>query len=171
MLRRRPRIPAECQCVGGDTIGVVSAAYPFIDVRLVDHPVEMTPLSPFPRDGGGECVFLGRTRFERHPQHGDLLRLRYEAYREMAESVLRDLASDAAGRFGCLAVRVHHAVGDVSVGEASVLVQVVCGHRDKAFEACRFLIDRLKSDAPIWKREQWTRGETWSESATSKVNG
>jgi molybdopterin synthase catalytic subunit len=144
----------------------VTVVTPFIDVRIVDHPVEMIALSPFPNEAGGECVFLGRTRMERHPQHGELLRLHYDAYREMAERVLWDLAQEATNTYGGLAVRVHHAIGDVAVGEASVLVQVACGHRDKAFEACRFLIDRLKADAPIWKREQWRRGETWSDAAT-----
>jgi molybdopterin synthase catalytic subunit len=139
---------------------------PFIDVQLIDHPVRMMAIEPFPREAGGECVFLGRTRLEHHPQHGELQRLSYEAYREMAERVLHDLARLAIERYDCLAVRVHHALGEVPVGEASVLVQVACGHRDKAFEACRFLIDRLKTDAPIWKREQWERGETWSEAAS-----
>ncbi len=144
---------------------------PFIDVQLVDHPVRLMPIESFSHDAGGECVFLGRTRLDRHPTHGELRRLTYEAYREMAESVLTDLARQAIEQFGCLAVRVHHAIGDVPVGEASVLVQVACGHRDKAFDACRFLIDRLKSDAPIWKREQWARGETWSESANVACAG
>ena len=142
------------------------AAEPFIDVRLVDHPVEMMEIAPFPSHAGGECVFLGRTRRDKHPQHGELRRLQYEAYRPMAEQVLRGLARQAVDQFGCLAVRLHHAVGEVPVGSASVLVQVVCGHRDRAFEACRFLIDRLKADAPIWKRENWERGETWSESSS-----
>lgn len=140
---------------------------PFIDVRIVDHPVAMIALDGFPADAGGECVFLGRTRLEVHPQLGRLTKLSYAAYREMAEGVLRDLASQAIDRFGCLAVRVHHAIGEVPVGQASVLVQVACGHRDEAFEACRFLIDRLKTDAPIWKREVWERGETWSQAATA----
>jgi molybdopterin synthase catalytic subunit len=138
-------------------------AQPLVDVRLTDAPVRVEPIVPFPFEAGGECVFLGRTRRDSHPRHGELQRLHYEAYREMAVTVLRDLAEQAIERFGCVAVRVHHALGEVPLGEASVLVQVACGHRDKAFEACRFLIDRLKSDAPIWKREQWERGETWSE--------
>jgi molybdopterin synthase catalytic subunit len=139
---------------------------PFIDVQIVDHPVEMMTLLPFPVEAGGECIFLGRTRFEQHSEHGDLLRLTYDAYRDMAVRVLNDLAMQSVSRFECLAVRVHHAVGDVPVGSASVLVQVACGHRDKAFEACRFLIDRLKTDAQIWKREHWQRGASWSDAAT-----
>ena len=107
-------------------------------------------------------MFLGRTRLDQHPLHGTLQRLSYDAYRDMALAVLHDLASQSVDRFGCLAVRVHHAMGDVPIGAASVLVQVACAHRAKAFEACRFLIDRLKTDVPIWKLEVWERGETWS---------
>jgi len=134
----------------------------FIDVQLLDRPAVCIALKPFPAEAGGECIFLGRTRHETHPQHGRLIRLSYEAYVPMAEGLLRELAQQAIDRFDCLAVRIHHSVCEVPVGEASVLVQVACGHRAAAFEACRFLIDQLKSEAPIWKREMWADGSTWS---------
>jgi molybdopterin synthase catalytic subunit len=143
----------------------VAESLPFIDIQILDRPVDRQPFDPLPTGVGGECVFLGRTRMDQHPRYGMLKRLSYEAYREMALKVLNDLASQSVARFGCLAVRVHHAVGEVPMGAASVLVQVACPHRDKAFEACRFLIDRLKTDAPVWKREVWERGETWSPAA------
>ncbi len=76
--------------------------------------------------------------------------------------MLCELADEASRLFECQMVRVHHAVGEVAIGEASVLVQVVAGHRDKAFAACRFLIDKLKTTAPIWKRELWADGTSWS---------
>jgi molybdopterin synthase catalytic subunit len=136
---------------------------PFIEVRLLDEPAGPVPFEPFPTAAGGECVFLGRTRLETHPEHGPLVRLSYEAYRPMAERTLRDIAAKAVERFGCLAVRVHHALGPVEPGAASVLVQVACGHRAESFEACRFIIDALKAEAPIWKREEWADGTTWSE--------
>ncbi len=135
---------------------------PLIDVQLVDHPVEAAPVEPFPTSAGAECMFLGRTRREVHPERGELSRLYYEAYIPLAEKQLRELAEDAIDRFGCQVVRIHHALGKVPLGKASVLVQVVCGHRDSAFDACRFLIDQLKATAPIWKREIWADGETWS---------
>ena len=75
---------------------------------------------------------------------------------------LRDLAQQAVNDFDCLSVRIHHSTGIVPPGQASVIVQVVCAHRDAAFDACRFLIDRLKAQAPIWKREEWADGATWS---------
>ncbi len=135
---------------------------PIIDVQIVDRPVRSTPVDPFPEPAGAECVFLGRTRREVHPTHGRLQRLCYEAYMPMARRQLDALAERAVRQFECHAVRIHHAVGDVPVGEASVLVQVVCAHRQRAFEACRYLIDRLKATAPIWKRETWADGTTWA---------
>lgn len=136
---------------------------PLIDIRLLNEPVRAVAFDPFPQPAGAECIFLGRTRAETHPEHGELVRLTYEAYADMAERVLRALADQCAQRYPCRAIRVHHAIGDVPPGEASVLVQIVCGNRGDAFDACRFLIDALKREAPIWKKEVWADGETWSE--------
>ena len=139
-----------------------------VDIQLVPHPIQGDATRPefplgFPPDAGAECVFIGRTRAEAHPVHGPLVRLDYHAYEAMAATVLRALADRAIADYGCSAVRIHHATGPVAIGEASVLVQVACGHRDKAFAACRMLIDRLKAEAPVWKREVWSDGATWSQ--------
>jgi molybdopterin synthase catalytic subunit len=135
---------------------------PVIDVQLRPGPVgHPRPADP-PTCCGGECVFLGRTRAETHPGHGPLRLLRYEAYEPMAMRVLHELAERAVDRYGCRLVRLHHALGDVAVGEASVLVTAACPHRAEAFEACRFLIDAIKREAPIWKCETWVDGVTWS---------
>jgi len=136
-----------------------------IDVQLVRGPVREIAWEAVPGGTGAECVFLGRTRAESHPKHGALTLLRYEAYDAMAKNVLEELAQQAVTKFGCMAVRVHHAIGDVPVGDASVLINVLTGHRDKSFDACRFLIDALKKEAPIWKQEVWADGTTWSPSA------
>lgn len=140
----------------------MAAAPTDIDVQILDHPVQPVAFAPFPAPAGAECTFLGRTRMEVHPRHGALVHLTYQAYEPLARQVLTDLAGQAADRFECHVVRVHHAVGDVPIGQASVLVQVVCGHRAEAFAACRFLIDGLKAAAPIWKRQRWADGTTWS---------
>lgn len=142
-----------------------------IDVQLLDRPVQSVAFDPFPQGAGGECTFLGRTRGENHPKHGRLIRLSYEAYAPMAQANLRELADQAIDRFDCLAVRIHHSVCEVPLGQASVLVQTACAHRAAAFEACRFLIDQLKSQAPIWKREVWADGATWSAGTPVPVEG
>lgn len=133
-----------------------------LDIQLLNAPVRYVPVDAFPPPAGAECVFLGRTRIETHPRHGRLVRLAYEAYQPMALRVLTDLAQAAGAQFGCLFIRVHHALGEVPPGEASVLVQTVCARRDAAFASCRQLVDLLKSQAPIWKREHWADGSTWS---------
>ena len=136
---------------------------PSIDVRIVEHPVEAVAADPFPAQSGAECLFLGRTRRDTHPRHGELVRLSYQAYVPLATRTLAELAEEATERFDCDLVRIHHAIGEVPVGDASVLIQVACGHRARAFEACRFLIDRLKATAPIWKQELWADGTSWSQ--------
>lgn len=135
---------------------------PQIITALEDGPVSALDLD-WPADCGGECVFLGRTRAETHPQHGKLLRLEYEAYEPMVRKCLDQMAQDAAAKWGCRAVRIVHARGVVPLGSASVCIQVATPHRGEAFAACRYLIDRLKHELPVWKREVWERGETFSE--------
>jgi molybdopterin synthase catalytic subunit len=139
---------------------------PYIDIRLIDGPVHAASFDDFPAACGGECVFLGRTRAEDHPAHGPLVALDYEAYPGMAEREMTALAERACADFDDLhAVRLWHAVGRVAVGEASVLVQVAAGHRGGAFAAARFLIDELKRSVPVWKKETWSDGTTWSDGA------
>ncbi len=147
----------------------MSSTESLIDVQLVRHPVGAVPFEPFPQPAGAEVVFFGRTRSEHHPEHQALAHLEYHAYEPLALSVLESLAAEAARRFGCLAVRVHHAIGPVAPGAASVVIQTVCGHRDEAFSAGRFLIDELKRSAPIWKREVWADGTTWADGQPVEV--
>jgi molybdopterin synthase catalytic subunit len=131
-----------------------------LDVAVHDGPVVIAPLD-WPGDCGGEACFLGRTRRQTHPQFGDLLRLEYEVYEPMAQPLMRQMAEQAAGQFGCRAVRLVQAQGAVAPGEASVAIQVATPHRGEAFAACRYLIDRLKHELPVWKREIWERGRTF----------
>ena len=113
---------------------------------------------------GAIAVFVGTTRSERHPDHGSLVRLDYEAYDAMALSQMRALVERANERWSPARVALVHRIGSVPPGEASVLVAVACGHRSEAFESCRWLIDTLKRDVPIWKKEVFEAGhERWIE--------
>ena len=98
------------------------------DVRLVRGPVRVAAVDPFPPEAGAECLFLGRTRAEAHPEHGALHRLDYHAYEEMALQRLEACADAALDRYECRFVRVHHALGTVPVGDASVLVQTLAAY-------------------------------------------
>ncbi len=101
---------------------------------------------------GAIVTFTGTTRGDN--DGAAVLSLRYEAYTEMAHKVMCGLFEEAIKRFPITRARVAHRLGDVPVGEASVVVVVASAHRGPAFDACRFLMDRVKNEVPIWKREQ-----------------
>jgi molybdopterin synthase catalytic subunit len=123
-------------------------------------PRELERQARTDRDGA-LATFVGTTR-----DHNDGLAVRalcYEAYPEMVEKVMARLFAAACERFDVSRIRVAHRLGEVPIGEASVVVVVSAAHRGPAFEACRFVIDRLKEEAPIWKRELLAdgNGERW----------
>jgi molybdopterin synthase catalytic subunit len=98
---------------------------------------------------GASVEFLGIVRSEESGK--PISHLDYEAYEPMAERVIERLVKQARERWPLHAVCVRHRVGRVAVGEVAVLIGVRASHRDEAFEACRFLIDAVKRDVPIWK--------------------
>lgn len=110
---------------------------------------------------GAVVTFAGTTR--NHNDGAAVLSLSYECYTEMAQRVMCTLFEEAVKRFPITRARVVHRLGEVPVGAASVVVVVASAHRGPAFDACRFLMDRLKSEVPIWKREKLrdSAGERW----------
>ena len=98
---------------------------------------------------GASVEFLGLVRGTEGDQ--PIAALDYEAYEPMAEQMIGGLIEEAKARWGLREVFVRHRVGTVGVGEIAVLIGVAAPHREQAFEACRFLIDAIKRDVPIWK--------------------
>lgn len=87
--------------------------------------------------------------------------LEYQAYEPMALRVFQKIAADIRQTWSdVIHVVIHHRVGRLSIGEISVLVAVGCPHRSEAFAACKYAIDTLKHNAPIWKKEHWADGST-----------
>jgi molybdopterin synthase catalytic subunit len=84
--------------------------------------------------------------------------LEYEAHEEMAAAQMGRLAADATGRWGLGTVRLQHRLGRLELGEVSVFVGVSAPHRAEALEACRWLIDTLKAEVPIFKKEFYADG-------------
>ena len=112
---------------------------------------------------GGVCVFLGTTRAEISPDGHELLALDYEAYPEMATEQLRDLGTRARQQWPAVRLAIVHRTGRVALAEPSVLIAVSTPHRADAFECCRWLIDTLKAELAVWKREVWEGGRsTWA---------
>lgn len=110
---------------------------------------------------GGIVVFEGVVRDN---ARGKQVRyLEYDVYEEMAEQQIRAIVTEAQQRWGVEHVAVAHRFGRLEIGEASVIIVVASPHRGEAFDACRYIIDTLKSTVPIWKKEVATNGEEWVE--------
>lgn len=107
-------------------------------------------------ESGGINVFMGTTRNHSHGRR--VLALEYEAYAPMAIKMMERIEQEARGRWSLQKIAIVHRVGRVEIGEVSVLIAVSSSHRLEAFEACRYLIDRLKEIVPIWKREFYADG-------------
>jgi molybdopterin synthase catalytic subunit len=110
------------------------------------------------RDAGAIVLFLGTTREVTAGRQ--TVALDYEAYREMAEPQLQALESEARRRWPVIECIIVHRLGRVPPAEASVAIAVSTPHRADAFDAGQWLIDSLKHDVPIWKREQRADGTT-----------
>jgi molybdopterin synthase catalytic subunit len=105
---------------------------------------------------GAVDLFVGTTRDR---SEGRVVRsLEYEAFEPMAVRVMDRLIDEAAARWSIRSAAILHRLGSVPVGEASVIIAVAGVHRSETFEACRYLIDRLKAEVPIWKQERFEGG-------------
>ena len=108
---------------------------------------------------GAAVAFLGTVR--RESRGRTVLYLEYEAYTEMAEDVMAQLAAELEQRYDLWAVAIHHRTGRVEIGEASVAIAVSAPHRQDALAACKDAIDTLKQTVPLWKKEVYEGGEEW----------
>jgi molybdopterin synthase catalytic subunit len=108
---------------------------------------------------GAIATFSGTVR--RVSRGRNVLYLEYEAYAEMAEDVMAQIAADLRGRHEIGAISIHHRVGRVQIGEPSVVIAVSAAHRHAALGACREAIDTLKETVPLWKKEVYEGGEEW----------
>ncbi|MBS1893299.1 MAG: molybdenum cofactor biosynthesis protein MoaE [Actinobacteria bacterium] len=115
--------------------------------RVTEESLDAAELSAWVGDpaAGGIVTFQGVTR--------EVASLDYEAYREMAEERIAAILGECAERYELLAAAAEHRVGRVPRGEPGVVVAVSAGHREEAFAGAREAIDRIKAEAPIWKRE------------------
>jgi molybdopterin synthase catalytic subunit len=108
---------------------------------------------------GAVATFTGTVR--RQSRGREVTRLEYEAYAEMAEDVMAQIACELGERYELCAVSIHHRVGTLAIGEASVAIAVSAPHRQDALAACKDAIDRLKETVPLWKKEVYEGGEEW----------
>jgi molybdopterin converting factor subunit 1 len=124
-------------------------------VRVSSEPLVLDALATRVRDprAGAVVTFSGVTR--------EVERLHYEAYAEMAEERMAAIAAEAVERHGLCAAALEHRVGEVPLSQPSVIVAVSAPHRGEAFAGAREIIDRVKAEAPIWKKEIEGGDERW----------
>ena len=129
--------------------------------RVTDEPLSLDAVVAEVADerAGAVATFTGTVR--RQSRGREVTRLEYEAYAEMAEDVMAELAADLLERYELCAIAMHHRVGTLGIGEASIVIAVSAPHRQDALAACKDAIDRLKETAPLWKKEIYERGEEW----------
>lgn len=130
-------------------------------VLLQQEPIDISYFTWLLGDesSGAQVWFVGTVRKDADCE--DLLYLEYEAYEEMALRILEEILMEAAGRWRLAGWVVVHRLGRVPVGEASLLLGVSAPHRPEAFEACCYLLERLKAEVPIWKKEVGEGGARW----------
>ncbi|MFD3452796.1 molybdenum cofactor biosynthesis protein MoaE [Streptomyces sp. NPDC058691] len=108
---------------------------------------------------GGVALFVGTVR--NHDGGADVDELAYSCH-PSAEAEMRRIAEEVVAEYPVRALAAVHRVGDLGVGDLAVVLAVACTHRGEAFEACRKLIDDLKREVPIWKRQRFSEGtEEW----------
>ena len=108
-------------------------------------------------ESGAVVLFSGVARD--HSEGRRVRALEYDAYPSMAEKKLREVADEVRARWPITGIGVLHRTGRLAIGEASLLVAVSAAHRREAFEACHYVVDRIKQIVPIWKKEIWEDGD------------
>jgi molybdopterin synthase catalytic subunit len=132
-------------------------------IRVQAEPLELTELIRAVEDpaAGGLVTFSGVVRDHHDGKH--VTAIAYEAYGQMADAKMRQIAAEVEHRWPECRIAIIHRTGKLEIGEASVLIAVSAPHRAEAFDACEYAIDTLKQIVPIWKKEAYDDGEVWLE--------
>ena len=112
---------------------------------------------------GALATFVGLVRD--HNAGRRVLWLDYEAYGPLATKTFARIAGEARDQWSAVRLAIHHRIGPIAIGEASVVIAAASPHRADAFAACRYAIERVKQIAPIWKHEHFEGGDVWIEGA------
>lgn len=114
---------------------------------------------------GAVTTFLGLVRD--HNQGRRVLHLVYEAYEPLAERALSRIVDESRAKWPSVTLAIHHRIGRLTIGDASVAIAAASPHRADSFAACRYAIERIKQIVPIWKHEFFEGGDVWIEGATA----
>ena len=110
---------------------------------------------------GAVSVFIGNVR--NRGRSGNVSEIYYEAYSEMAEQKMREIENEAQTNWGIKKLVAVHRIGKIKVGESSIIIGVSSEHRHEAFEACKYIINNVKTRVPIWKKEISRESQKWAD--------
>ncbi len=146
---------------GGAEYDGIAEQPPARHAKILDTPLSLdrTLAAVSTRGMGGIVTFIGQVRD--HNKGHAVVRLEYEAYKDMAVKVMTQLCEEIELEIPGAYLAVEHRVGVLEIGDAAVVIAAAAPHRAQAFDACRALIDRLKESVPIWKKEVAQDGQEW----------
>ena len=133
-------------------------------IKITSEKLNLQECYDFVQDAscGGIALFVGTVRNKTKKKEVTLLD--FSTYKEMAISEINKIAIKALEQFDILKIAIHHAEGELKIGEIPVIIAVSSPHRKAAFTACEYAIDTLKETVPIWKKEHFVDGEVWVNS-------
>jgi len=167
IAKNREYVKADEHLADGDEVALIppvsGGATSVAPIRISTTALSVDEALSAVRDSGygGLVVFLGTVRDRSRGTR--VTHLEYEAYPEMAEAKMREIASALEAKYAPCRVVLHHRIGDLAIGEVAVIVATGAPHRDAAFAAAREAIDTLKTIVPIWKKEFSEDGAVWVE--------
>jgi len=147
--------------------GVILNAMPDARFRVTSDPLDVKAVSAIvsSADCGAVTAFVGLVRTENGGRH--VLCLEDEAYEPLAAKAFVRIDEEAGERWPSIGLAIHHRIGRLEIGDASVVIAAASPHRAEAFAACRYAIERIKQIAPIWKHEHFEGGDIRIEGATA----
>ena len=110
---------------------------------------------------GALSIFIGNVRNQ--GRSGNVSEIYYEAYSEMAEEKMREIEIEAQTNWGIKKLVAIHRIGNIKAGETSIIIGVSSEHRHEAFEACKYVINNVKTRVPIWKKEISKESQKWAD--------
>ena len=133
-------------------------------IKITSEKLNLQDCYDFVQDAscGGIALFVGTVRNKTKEKSVTLLD--FSTYKPMAIKELEKIAEVALEKYDILKVAIHHAEGELNIGEIAVIIALSYQHRKASFEACQFAIDTLKETVPIWKKEHFADGEIWVNS-------
>jgi molybdopterin converting factor subunit 1 len=129
--------------------------------RVQEAPIDAREVESMVLDPGAGAVVTFSGTVRDHGRGQSVSLLEYEAYAPAAERMMEQVGEEIAAQWPVIKVAMVHRTGALTVGEVSVVIAIASAHRDAAFEASRYAIERLKEIVPIWKKEHYDDGATW----------